>query len=392
VTRRPATADLSSLDEATRDLDPPFAAVDLDALSFNADAMVARSGGHPIRLASKSVRCRSLIAEVGQRPGFAGVMAYSLREAIWLAENGTEDILVAYPSVDRAAWHRLSSEPLLAATISVIVDSVQHLDVIDAARAATDVELRLCLDIDCSLHLGPAHLGVRRSPLHSPAEATLVAAAIVRRRGMRLVGVMFYDAQIAGLPDSSPLIRRVKAKSDDDLRSRRAAVVEAVGAHAELEIVNGGGTGSLHVTGRDKVLTELAAGSGLYGPTLFDGYRDFTPRPAAFFALSVVRRPSPSHATLFAGGYIASGPAGSSRVPRPYWPRGLRLLGTEGAGEVQTPVRGRAASSLRVGDRVWLRHAKAGEYCERFDELHLISAGVIVETVPTYRGEGRNFG
>lgn len=386
------TVNLSRLDRATSDLDPPFAAIDLEALEANADAMVDRSAGTPIRLASKSVRSRAVLQAVGRREGFRGVMAYSLLEAIWLAENGTDDILVAYPSVDRDGWYRLSADSGLAARISVVVDSIEHLDLIDRQRAPGDVELRLCLDIDCSLHVGPAHLGVRRSPLHTPAQVMPVAAEIARRTGMRLVALMFYDAQIAGLPDSSPVIRRVKAKSNEDLRARRSAIVDVVSAFADLEIVNGGGTGSLHVTGQDDVLTELAAGSGLYGPTLFDGYRAFTPAPAAFFALSVVRRPSPVHATVFGGGYIASGPAGSSRVPTPYWPDGLKLLGTEGAGEVQTPLRGRRAASLRLGERVWFRHAKAGEYCERFDELHLIRGDSIVETVPTYRGEGKNFG
>jgi D-serine deaminase-like pyridoxal phosphate-dependent protein len=319
-------------------------------------------------------------------------MAYSLREAIWLAREGVEDILVAYPSVDRDAWRELSGDPKLAAAIAVIVDSIEHLDLVDAVRTPGDVELRLALDIDCSLHVGGAHLGVRRSPLHSSDQVLPVADAIAERPGVRLVGLMFYDAQIAGLPDRSPVIRTVKARSDDDLRARRSAIVDVVSAVADLEIVNGGGTGSLHVTGRDDALTELAAGSGLYGPTLFDGYRAFTPQPAAFFALSVVRRPSSAHATVFGGGYIASGPAGSSRVPRPYWPGGLKLLGAEGAGEVQTPLRGKRAATLRLGDRVWFRHAKAGEYCERFNELHLVRDGQVVETVPTYRGEGKNFG
>lgn len=380
------------LDAATGHLDAPFAAIDLDALDANADALVRRAGGVDIRLASKSVRCRPLIDSTLGRPGWSGVMAYSLAEALWLVEHGADDVLVAYPSVDGSAWARLSADHEAAARIAVVVDSPEQLDMIDRLRTPSSVTLRLCLDVDSSLRVGPVHLGVRRSPVHTSAEAGSAARAIAARPGMELVGLMFYDAQIAGLPDSSPAVRWIKRRSAAELRRRRSAVVAAVSAHAQLAFVNGGGTGSLHVTGQDPALTELAAGSGLYGPTLFDGYRDFSPVPAAFFALPVVRRPSRSIVTAFGGGYIASGPAGAARVPLPWWPAGLRLLGTEGAGEVQTPLRGRAASSIGVGDRIWFRHAKAGELCERFDALHLVRGDAVVETVPTYRGEGRNFG
>ena len=140
------------------------------------------------------------------------------------------------------------------------------------------------------------------------------------------------------------------------------------------------------------MLTELAAGSGLYGPTLFDGYRAFTPRPAAYFVSSVTRRPSGRHAVAYSGGYVASGPPGWSRVPKPVWPPGLELLGSEGAGEVQTPLQGAGARNLQIGDRVWFRHAKAGELCERFDLLHLVDGDRSITAVPTYRGEGKNFG
>lgn len=320
-------------------------------------------------------------------------MAYAVREALWLADHGARDLFVAYPSVDEAAIVRLAGDGAGGAAyvdvVTLAIDSVEQVALI--RRACPGLPFRVAIDVDASLRLGPVHLGVRRSPVRTREQAVLVARA-AQSAGLSLVGLMFYDAQIAGLPDSSPAVRLMKRRSADDLRARRGGIVSAVRDLADLEFVNGGGTGSLEVTGSDPVVTELAAGSGLFGPTLFDGYDAFTPTPAAAFALPVVRRPARDVVTLFSGGYLASGPPGWSRVPSVHSPGGLRLVKTEGTGEVQTPVRGRAARDLELGDRVWLRHAKAGELCERFDEVHLVRARELVDIVPTYRGEGQNFG
>jgi D-serine deaminase-like pyridoxal phosphate-dependent protein len=183
----------------------------------------------------------------------------------------------------------------------------------------------------------------------------------------------------------------MQRKSGAELARRRAAIVAAVRAVAPLEFVNGGGTGSIEKTVAEPAVTEIGAGSGLYQPALFDTYRGFRGRPAALFALPVVRRPGPGVVTALGGGYLASGPANRARLPSPYLPAGLRLDAREGAGEVQTPLLGAPADRLRIGDRVWLRHAKAGELCERFNELHLIEGTVVVATAPTYRGEGQAF-
>jgi D-serine deaminase-like pyridoxal phosphate-dependent protein len=380
-----------SVVRAVAHLPAPCGVVDLAAFRANAQDLVRRAGGLPIRVASKSVRCRPLLEQVLERPGFAGVMAYSLREAIWLVRHGQTEVLLAYPSVDRAAMAELAAEPVLTSAITVMVDHPGHVAVL-ASAADRARPVRVCLEVDASLRIGPAHLGVRRSPVHTPDQAARAARRIAEVPGVRLVGLMFYDAQIAGLPDSSPAVRLVKRLSARELLARRGAVVRAVRPYADLEIVNGGGTGSLHVTGRDPHLTELAAGSGLYGPTLFDGYRDFSPEHAAYLVLPVVRRPAPDVATCFSGGYIASGPPGWSRVPQPCHPEGLRLLRNEGAGEVQTPVSGEAARHLSIGDPVWFRHAKAGELCERLDEVHRVDDGEVVASVPSYRGVGLNFG
>ncbi|MEV6349828.1 amino acid deaminase/aldolase [Actinoplanes sp. NPDC051851] len=388
------------LEKATDHLETPVAVVDLAAFDDNATRLTERAAGKPIRVASKSVRCRALLERVLSRPGWRGVMAYTLPEAIWLVRTGTtDDVLVAYPTANRAALRELAADPELVSAISLMCDHPSQLDLVDQVSDPADrPEIRLCMDLDASWKPTAAvHIGARRSPVHSAAQAGALARTIAERPGFRLVGVMSYESHIAGVGDDPPgralwgqVIRVMQSRAFPELLRRRAAAVRAVSEHADLEYVNGGGTGSVAATSADPSVTEVAVGSGLFGPTLFDTYRNWKPTPAAFFALSVVRRPAPRIATVLGGGWIASGPAENSRLPVPYLPEGLTYKADEGAGEVQTPLIGAAAEQLRPGDRVWFRHAKAGELCEHVNELQLVDGATATPT-PTYRGEGRAF-
>jgi len=400
-----AISDQDRYERATAHLDPPFAVVDLAAFDANASDLVRRAGGVPIRVVSKSLRCRHLIERVLARPGYRGVMCYSLAEALWLHAGSTsEDILVAYPTADRGALRALAADEAAREHITITIDSAGHLDFIDATLGAGHPPVRVCVDLDMSwrpLPYGPVvQVGTWRSPLRTPAEAAVFAETVLRRPGFALVGVLGYEGQIAGLGDDPPgkpvraaIVRAMQSRSAAELRERRAEAVRRIRALTGLEFVNGGGTGSLESTSADKSVTELAAGSGLVGPTLFDAYREFRPQPALLYALPVVRRPAPAIATLFSGGYVASGSGTPDRLPAPFRPAGLRLTKIEGAGEVQTPVVGPAAGRLAIGDRVWMRHAKGGELAERLTRYHVIDRdSPDILTVPTYRGEGQCFG
>ncbi|MFI7009596.1 amino acid deaminase/aldolase [Streptomyces sp. NPDC050145] len=397
----PRAADRSRFDRATAHLDAPVAIVDLDAFDANAEDLVRRAAGKPIRVASKSVRCRTLLERVLAKDGFAGVMSFTLAESIWLARSGVEDVLLAYPSADRSAFAELAHDPKLAGAVTVMVDDPAQLKLIDAARDGGREEIRVCLELDTSWRVlgGRVRIGALRSPLRTPEQLAELARAVDRRPGFRLVGLMAYEGHVAGVGDAiagrpvrSRAIRLMQAAARKELVVRRAEVVRAVRAVVpDLEFVNGGGTGSVQHTAAEDAVTEIAAGSGLYVPRLFDNYTSFSARPAALFAQPVVRRPGVGVVTVLGGGYPASGAAGADRLPVPYLPEGLRYDPQEGPGEVQTPLLGAAADDLLIGDKVWFRHAKAGELCERFEVLHLVSGDTVTETVPTYRGEGYTF-
>ena len=394
-------ADRARYDRATAHLDAPVAIVDLDAFDANADDLVRRAGGKPVRVASKSVRCRALLERVLARDGFAGLMSFTLAESLWLARSGFEDVLLAYPSADHTAFGELANDPKLAAAVTVMIDDPAQLKLIDDSRDGGTEVIRVCLELDTSLRMlgGRVRIGALRSPLRSPAQLADIARTVSRRPGFKVVGIMAYEGHIAGVGDSvagrpfrSRAIRLMQATAKRELAERRAEVVRAVRAVVpDLEFVNGGGTGSVQHTAAEDAVTEIAAGSGLYVPRLFDNYTSFHGRPSALFAMPVVRRPGVGVVTVLGGGYPASGAAGPDRLPVPYLPEGLRYDPQEGPGEVQTPLLGSPADDLLIGDKVWFRHAKAGELCERFDALHLIEGDAVTATVPTYRGEGMTF-
>jgi D-serine deaminase-like pyridoxal phosphate-dependent protein len=414
-----------TLQKSCSDLPLPLMLVDLDAWDENLDRLLGFLDPGPgqglgqdpkqvslrsktLRLATKSLRVPALVERALSRggPALRGLMCFSAREARSWLDRGVSDLLLAYPVSTRSDF-----ESLAGTQIKVVVDSVEgvrlwqsHLS--EAARrrqssgdrAPTSVPF--VVDCDASLRLlgGRLHLGVRRSPVRSAQDLSRVLQQISTSPHTRAVGLMSYEAQVAGLPDQSPwggwtsrllhpVLRWIRSRSIQELCATRQSLrAEFEKSIVTLELFNGGGSGSFNWAVNDPNLTEVTAGSALFGSHLFDHYSNIRFKPSLAFACPVVRKSDHGYVTVLGGGYVSSGPPGWDKVPVPVWPKGLSLLPTEACGEVQTPLRG-PSGSLKVGDWVWFRPAKAGEIAERFDEAFLISLKKgQVERVPTYRG------
>ena len=378
----------------------PFAFIDLDLLDQNTRQIAARARGKQVRLASKSLRSIAILRRIlAADTCFQGVMCYTALEALYLASLGFKDLLIGYPAWNEHDIAAIARATLDGAQITMMIDSVEHVERVEAIASRHGARLPLCLEIDMSMDVPGLHFGVWRSPIRNAEQAKPIIKRIKSSSHVFLDGLMGYEAQIAGLGDNFPaqraknaLIRRLKRRSVRELAERRAALVALVRSSGITpRFVNGGGTGSIDSTRAEAVVSEITVGSGFYAPALFDNYRDFRYQPAAAYAIEIVRRPQPSLYTCLGGGYIASGSVGPEKQPAPYLPRGAKLLSLEGAGEVQTPIRYEGPLSLKVGDPIFMRHSKAGELCERFTHLYLVADGAIVDKVTTYRGDGQCF-
>ncbi len=385
----------------------PLAFVDLDAFDANIDYIrqMVEGTGRTVRLGSKSIRCEQLTRRIFERggPSFRGLLTFTVEETAWLADKGYGDMIVAYPTIQACDLRLMAEMTRAGKQVTLMVDNLNHLRALSQAGQQAGVVIHACVEVDMAyqpLGIGRVHLGLRRSPLRQPAEVLELVRAAKGLPGVCINSLMGYEGHIAGTSDAVPgnglknaAMRFIKQRSVRELSFRRGAVVKALRDEGvQLEIVNGGGSGSLVSTLADPSITEVTVGSGFYCSALFHHFKEVKYRPAAFFATQVVRLPSPGIVTCLGGGYTASGPAGPEKLPRPVLPVGLKYLSLEGAGEVQTPLAlPSGCPPLPLGAPVIFQHAKAGELCERFDQLLLVHNEMVIGSVLTYRGEGKTF-
>ncbi|EGG36807.1 amino acid deaminase/aldolase [Paenibacillus sp. HGF5] len=378
----------------------PFALVDLDMLDDNAEAIAQAARGKKVRLASKSIRSVDVLNRLlRSNPIFQGIMCYTAAEAVFLAEQGFDDLLLGYPQWQPEAIRSIVNLVGEGRSITLMVDSVEHVEHIEQFAKQQRIVIPLCIDMDMSVQYPGLHFGVWRSPVRSWEGMYPVVERIIRSPWLRLDGIMGYEAQVAGVGDNAAkkrmkntMVRWLKNRSIVEAAKRRKEAVERLAAmDLRLRFVNAGGTGSLDSSREEAWVTEITAGSGFYAPGLFDHYASFRYKPAAAYAVEVVRIPKAGIVTCMGGGYTASGTADKDKLAMPYLPSGLKLFSLEGAGEVQTPLRLPTHVELGLGDPVFFRHAKAGELCERFKVLYAVSQGRIVGEYATYRGMGECF-
>jgi D-serine deaminase-like pyridoxal phosphate-dependent protein len=212
----------------------PIFVVDLDAFDANADDLVRRAGGKPIRVASKSLRVPALLDRALAHDGVRGVLAYTLRETLWLEEQRTcDDAVVAYPTVDRGALARLVASPSAAAQVTLMVDDVAHLDVMDSVRSSRAVPVRVALDVDAGLRLAGRHVGPKRSPLRDPADVVALARMVLGRPGFTFPGVT------PAVTHPQPSTIRLRRRSSQSFRRfcarERAVSVVPVAGHVSTD-------------------------------------------------------------------------------------------------------------------------------------------------------------
>ncbi len=377
----------------------PFAFVDMELFNKNKEDIIKRAGNKKIRIASKSIRCLDLIKNIlSSNSIFQGVMCYHPLEAVYLSENGLDDLLIAYPIYSEPHIIAICKEIKKGKSIIAMVDLPEHIEQLNRIAEQKNCILPICMDIDMSSDFGSLHFGVRRSKISTTVQAIELFHQIKKMKNLRLDGIMGYEAQIAGVGDVTEssiknlILPFLKMKAVKEISKRRSEIVNEIQLQGhQLKFVNGGGTGSLESTTKEFCVTEVTVGSGFYSPTLFDNYTNFQHFPSAAYAIEITRNPKPSVFTCYGGGYTASGAMEKNKMPKPYLPTGAKLIETEGAGEVQTPIVYTGKEKLKLGDPVFMRHAKAGELCERFNSLLLVANGKIINEVKTYRGEGKCF-
>ena len=386
---------MKEAEEAYTHLTRPFACIDLNALDRNIAFVNKEALGKDIRIATKSVRSTSLLRYIAERlNNHSGWMTFDLRKALYLLGEGFDELLFGYPQIEEAPLEEIIPYIQKGRSVVFMIDCIEQWRWLNEIGEYNEVVFEVCIDLNMSTDFKMIYFGTKRSSLRTVIDVENLLESGSPFANTKITGMMGYEAQLAGVTDvtvtrwQAPLVKELKKisrKKVSKLRKKAVAMVRS--NYPTLRFVNGGGSGSIDFTAREEEVTELTIGSAFYFPALFSKYTNLPLENAVTFALRVTRNPEEGIVVCNGGGYVASGAVGVDKNPVPLWPENLTFLKNEGAGEVQTPLYDKE-KKLQIGDTVYFRHAKAGELCERFNELHARRGTTYIESFMTYRGEG----
>lgn len=262
-----------TMDAAFRDT--PVVSVDLDAVERNIARMQAYCDAHGLAFVPH-VKTHKLpaLARMQLDAGAAGIACQKLGEAEVMLAAGIRDITVTFPIVGEAKLRRLV-DLCLEARITVVADSEPGLRGLSAALAAAGASADLLVECDT---------GHGRAGVQTPAEAAALAALARDLPGVRPVGLLTFPT----LPESGPWLAQARA------------ALEAAGV--AVERVSGGGTPGARATHEHAAVTELRAGTYVYGDRSCVANDTVALEDCATFVhATVVSRPTRDRAILDAG-------------------------------------------------------------------------------------------
>jgi len=244
----------SSVGKKRQDLVTPALILDLDVARKNIKFMAERIRSMPadLRPHTKVQKCTEL-ALLQVEAGAIGVCTATVWEAIVMRRAGVGDVLVANevqgPEKMRAFAEEACREE--RGSLRVAVDDEGNAAELSEAARAADATIGVLIEVD---------VGMGRGGVRSVEEAVALAQALDKLPNLRLDGVQGYEGHCMLEPDQDLRIKKAR----DAMDHLGETVRELKEAGFPCPIVSAGGTGTYDITGADRRVTEIQAGSYVF--------------------------------------------------------------------------------------------------------------------------------
>ncbi len=231
-----------------QDLTTPSIVIDGPVVLRNMARLAAYTREHGIGLRPHTKTHKSvMLGRMQMAHGAVGLTVAKVGEAKVMAEVA-DDVLMAYPAVDRARCEELATLARKKA-LRVGIDSKAAADALNAAAKSAGSVLGILVELDVGHH---------RTGVQNAAEALDLARDVSKLSGLRLDGLMFFPGQFsAATTNDETALREIDRFLSEVINAWRRDGLEA-------RIVSGGSTPTAYRSHLMKGLTEIRPGTYVF--------------------------------------------------------------------------------------------------------------------------------